>query len=148
MTSDSSGASPEAAEIRDLLLRYTEWFSAGDAGRIAREAYHVPFQGFLATGPLAVSSVEAVELALAATIGAMRLTGYARSTLSEPVVSLLDHRAAIASGVVTRYRADGTVMDTLGSSYLLGKTLLHGWRILSNFTHDQGSVVRLVPVSS
>jgi hypothetical protein len=144
----ASPESPDVAEIRALLRDYIDWFSAGDSARIAREAYDVPFQGFLPTGPASIASVETLELALTAYIGAMRLTGYSRSTISEPVVSLLDNRAALASGTVTRYRADGTVIETLGSSYLLGKSLLHGWRIISNFTHPAGTVVRTVPATS
>jgi hypothetical protein len=135
------------AEIRDLLDRYIGWFSEGNASRIAREAYFAPFQAFLPTGVVAIPTPEAIEGALAVAIQALRAAGYARSSRPDPVVSILNDTSAIASGVVTRFRADGTVMESMGTLYLLGKSAA-GWRIVSVVAHDRSLVVRASPATS
>src|SRR5262245_50339779 len=109
MTPDTP-ESPDVAEIRALMKRYIDLFSAGETQQIAHDIYHMPFQAFLPTGPVGVTSVEAAHLALAALMGVMRVTGYAKSVMAEPAITLLHDRAAIASGAVTRYRGDGSVI--------------------------------------
>jgi hypothetical protein len=134
-------------EIRNLLRRYIHWFSEGNSERIAREAYAAPFQAFLPTGVVAIPTPEGIQFALDAAMKAMRAAGYARSEMPDPVISMLNDTAAVVSGIVTRLRADGTTLETLGTMYLVGKTAA-GWRILSVVAHDAQQVVRAVPVTA
>ena len=67
--------------------------------------------------------------------------GYSHSELLEVHVRLLNTTVALVSSLFTRYKTDGSVLATLGATYVLRKT--DGvWKIAVITVHPAKDVIR------
>ena len=92
-------------------------------------------------GPIVRATRAAQEEFFSGLLPGLVKEGYAKSIWDHLEVRLLDDHTAIASGVVTRYRADGSVFQRQGVTYGLWRTG-QGWKIFLSKTHTPSTALR------
>lgn len=65
----------------------------------------------------------------------LRKQGYAKNKFQSIETKLLSDYLALISGVATRYKADGSELESFGFTYTLCKTD-KGWKIIVGVIHD------------
>lgn len=130
----------DSQDIRSLVQRYIDVFNAGDFEACA-ECYRFPLTFITPAGVSVLASREEFLAMWRKTHAALVAQGWARSTLDETHVHLLDANLAFASIQVTRLRGDGSVMEAAGGVYTLRKGR-EGWKIVANVMQDVGNLLR------
>lgn len=123
----------EATVVERVLHAYEGAWSRHDAEAIAG-FYYEPAMRVSPKGPI-VRETRAMQQAfftglLTSLIG----QGYSKSQWQPLEVRLLDANTAIASGVVARYKEDGSVFQRQAVTYGLWRTE-EGWKIFLSATH-------------
>jgi ketosteroid isomerase-like protein len=130
----------EASSIGELVRHYIDVFNQADFEACA-ECYRFPLSFITPAGVAVLSSREEFLAMWRQTHAALVAQGWARSTLDETHVRLLDANLAFGSIKVTRLRGDGSVMETAGGVYTLRKGR-EGWKIVANVMQDVGNMLR------
>jgi uncharacterized protein (TIGR02246 family) len=133
------GADPTKA-VEEVLRAYEQAWGSHDGHAVA-SFYFEPAMRISATGPVVRPTQADQEAFFSGFLAGLVKAGYARSSLEELQVRLLDPQTAIASGVTVRSRADGRVFARVGVTYGLRNTPV-GWRIFLSATHEPDSVLR------
>lgn len=126
--------------ICDLVRHYIDVFNAADFEACA-DCYRFPL-GFTTQAGVSVLPDQAAFIAMwRQTHAALVAQGWARSTLDETHVRLLDTHLAFCSIKVSRLRGDDSDMETAGGVYTLRKGR-EGWKIVANVMQDVGNMLR------
>jgi ketosteroid isomerase-like protein len=120
-----------------VLYAYEDAWSHHDAKAIAG-LYAEPAIRVSVNGPIVRETQAAQTVFFNGLLTSLVNQGYERSTWDHLEVHLLDSHTAIASGVVARYRANGSVFQRQAVTYGLWDTT-RGWRIFFSATHQPGS---------
>jgi hypothetical protein len=94
-----------------------------------------------AGGPVVRPTRADQELFFSGFLASLVERGYARSSWTELEVRLLDADTAIASGISTRFKYDGSELERVGLTYALRRTP-QGWRIFLSSTHASQRMLR------
>ena len=130
----------EHQAIRQLVQHYIDVFNAADFEACA-DCYRFPLTFITAAGVSVLPDKGAFIAMWRQTHAALVAQGWARSTLDETHVRLLDRNLAFGSIKVSRLRGDGSLMETAGSVYTLRKGR-EGWKIVANVMQDVGNMLR------
>lgn len=133
------------ADERDAIGRaYASYFEAFQT--LDPEAvlpyYHTPFLALTPAGVQVANDVAHARVMFAGMMKGLRERGYARSGWARLGVGQLSADTGMVSCEVTRYRADGTVLEGFGATYAFRKTEA-GWRIVMLTIHDADTVLDL-----
>jgi len=123
----------EARAVEQVLYAYEDAWSRHDAPAIAG-FYYEPAMRISPNGPIVRATRAAQEEFFNVLLPELVKEGYSKSVWDHLEVRLLDDNTAIASGVVTRYRANGSVFQRQGVTYGLWRTD-RGWKIFLSKTH-------------
>ena len=130
------------AEVKGAFDQYTEWFAAGRADLVAQRSYRAPVLFLRPSGLEVDSTAEAVRARFEGMIKTLNADGYAKSEMSNPLVSVFSEHAGSVSSRIARYRRDGTVIAEIGATFVFAKTS-EGWRIVSMISHDPARAFEL-----
>jgi ketosteroid isomerase-like protein len=134
-------ADDAAAAVEQTLRLYEEAWSRHDAHAVA-SYYHEPAMRVGQGGPHVRATRADQEAFFTGFLKSLVDQGYATSRWESLQVKLLDSRSALASGVVARLSADGSVFQRQGVTYGLWKTP-DGWKIYLSTTHPTEAVLPL-----
>lgn len=124
----------DEAAVRRMLAGYYAAFGTLDLSAIL-PFFHEPAVLIGALGVFPAPGRQTLAGMLAAGIEHMRAAGYARSELDLSQLTLLSEADALALGVATRYRIDGSILERVGVTYVLHKSDA-GWKIAVLVMHD------------
>lgn len=113
-------------------------FGGGDLPRF-RALYHLPAMVVMPQGAYAIRDTAEFDGFFGGTLERLRTQNFARSAYKRLSVKTLAPGMALAAMHWTRYRADGSVLETLGATY----TLIErdgGWRIVALAGHGPDAV--------
>lgn len=116
-------------------------FGSGDLPRF-RRLYQLPAMVVVAQGAHTLADVAEFDAFFAVMLDRLRAEHFARSAWRDLSVKTLAPTLALAAMHWTRYRADGSVLETLGATY----TLLNSdgaWRIVALVAHGPDTVPTL-----
>ncbi len=134
---------PEAADanaVEQVLRAYEDAWSRHDARAIA-SFYYEPAIRVSPAGPILRATRAVQEAFFSGLLPTLAQQGYTTSSWEQLDVRLLDASTAVASGVVERHRADGTVFQRQGVTYNLWRTS-DGWKIFLSATHAPATALR------
>jgi hypothetical protein len=132
--------STEKAEVERAMSEYTDAFIRGDISAIGQKI-HAPFTYISSQRVEVFSTTSEIEAWYGDRLRDLKQRGYSYSKRSETHVKLLDRNIALVSAIYTRYRADGSELETNGNTYLLQKT--EGkWKIVVTTRHLPANVVK------
>jgi ketosteroid isomerase-like protein len=127
-------------EVRQTLQAYEQAWSKHDPSALAA-FYFEPAMRVSKAGPVVRASRADQQAFFAGYLRAIIERGYDRSEWESLDGRLLDAQTALGSGVAVRYRADGSVLERVGLTYHLWKTV-DGWKIFLSATHAPENVLR------
>ncbi|HKB81817.1 MAG TPA: hypothetical protein VKD04_01275 [Burkholderiales bacterium] len=134
----ASAADSEGA-IRETLQAYEQAWSRHDAHAVAG-FYFEPAMRVSKTGPVVRPTQADQETFFDGYLRGIVGRGYDRSEWESLEVRLLDPQTGLASGIMVRYRADGSVLERVAVTYQLWSTD-KGWKIFLSATHAPESVL-------
>ena len=134
-----AGPGDDERAVQAVIRDYEAAWSRHDAHAIA-SFYFEPAMRVSAAGPSVRETRAVQEAVFSGLLQRLAQRGYATSVLQHLEVHLLDVDTAIASGVVMRDRPDGSVLETLGATWLLWRTT-EGWKIFLSTNHDPEAAV-------
>ncbi len=126
------------AAIAALFDQLVARFGSTDVPSL-RALYHLPCMATLAQGAQVLADSAAFDTFFSAMLERLRGQGFARSAYRSLSVKTLAPTLALAAMHWTRYRDDGTVLETLGATYTL---VQHdgAWRIAALIGHGSDTV--------
>ena len=127
-------------EIEKVMNGYEKAWSHHDAKAIA-SFYHEPSMRVSKTGPTVRKTVKDQEIFFEGLLGDLVTKGYDHSDWETLNIHLMDTNTAIVSGVILRYRKDGSLMYRTAVSYGLWKSL-DEWKIFWSATHAPEGVMQ------
>jgi len=144
----ASAAEPRAAgaerhAVEQVMRAYEDAWSRHDAHAIAG-FYYEPATRVSPNGPVVRETRGVQEAFFRGLLARLVRQGFASSGWQTLEVRLLDANTAIASGVIVRRRADGSVFQRQGVTYDLWRTG-EGWKIFLSATHAAGAALRFAP---
>ena len=144
----ASAAEPRAAgaerhAVEQVMRAYEDAWSRHDAHAIAG-FYYEPATRVSPNGPVVRETRGVQEAFFRGLLARLVRQGFASSGWQTLEVRLLDANTAIASGVIVRRRADGSVFQRQGVTYDLWRTG-EGWKIFLSATHAPGTALRFAP---
>lgn len=125
--------------VESLFTKIAAAFGAGDLQRF-RQLYTLPCLVVTPQGGKPILDDQEFSAFFTPLLQRLQSQGFARSAFERMAVHLLTPTTALASMHWTRYRADGTVLETLGATYTLLQ-LEGSWRIVSLVSHGADTVV-------
>lgn len=141
LAGQASFAADGTQAVKQTLEAYEQAWSHHDP-KAAALFYYEPAMRISRDGPK-VRAKRKDELAFFKVfLPALVKAGYDHSRWDRLTVHLLDAHTAIASGVVTRYRRDGSVFQRQGVTYGLWRTE-QGWKIFLSATHSPDTALVL-----
>lgn len=135
-----AAAAQEERAVEQVLQAYEQAWSRHDAHAVAG-FYLEPAMRVSKNGPVVRATRADQEAFFAAFLRGMVARGYERSAWETLEVRLLDPQTAVASGITTRYRSDGTVFERAAATYGLWHSD-QGWKIFVSATHSPETVLR------
>ena len=123
----------ESATVEQVLRAYEGAWSRHDAVAIA-SFYYEPAMRVSPKGPIVRETRAMQQAFFTGLLASMIDQGYSKSAWEQLEVRLLDANTAIASGVVARYKEDGSVFQRQAVTYGLWRTE-KGWQIFLSATH-------------
>jgi ketosteroid isomerase-like protein len=136
-----AGQAEDEADIRRLMDGYRDAYIALDAHRVAT-VFHQPYMFLAPHTADTLATRKEVEDSVQAFLASLKARGYARSDWKKMRVKSFGNGIAIVSSGVVRYRVDGSVLETVGVTYLLRKELT-GWKIAVLTPHSPEAVLSL-----
>lgn len=130
----------KTAQVRHTLQAYEQAWSRHDP-EAAAAFYYEPAMRLSHDGPKVRATREEELAFFKVFLPGIVKAGYDYSRWDHLEIHLLDSRTAIASGVVTRYRHDGSVFERQGATYGLWHTQ-KGWKIFLSATHAPNTALR------
>ena len=130
----------EKAAVERTLRSYGDAFSRGELSSISQHC-NIPFVVNAPQGVRVFATTAEVETFYDTILRDLRERGYSHSKWVELHVRLLGKTAALASGVFTRYKTDGSELATLGGTYLLRKND-SDWKVAVVTVHPPSDVIR------
>jgi ketosteroid isomerase-like protein len=130
----------EKAAVERTLRSYGDAFRRGDLSSISQHC-NVPFVVIAPQSVRALATTAEVETFYGGLLRDLKEHGYSHSKWVELHVKLLGKTVALASGIFTRYKTDGSEMATLGATYLLRKND-GDWKIAVLTPHPASDVIR------
>ena len=129
---------PNYAAIAAFFDNIATTFGGGDLAGF-RALYQLPAMVVMAQGAHALANIAEFDSFFAVMLERLREQNFARSAYQGLSVKTLAPTLAMAAMHWTRYRADGSVLETLGATYTL--VLCDGrWRIVSLVGHGPDTV--------
>jgi uncharacterized protein (TIGR02246 family) len=135
-----AAAAQEETTVEQVLKAYEKAWSRHDAHAVAG-FYLEPAMRVSKNGPVVRATRADQEAFFAGFLRGMVSRGYERSAWEALEVRLLDPQTAVASGITTRYRSDGTVFERVAVTYGLWHSD-QDWKIFFSATHTPESVLR------
>lgn len=132
---------PNYAAIAAFFDQIAETFGAGDLPRF-RALYQLPAMVVVAQGGHPLADVAEFDAFFAVMLDRLRGENFARSAYQGLSVKTLAPTLALAAMHWTRYRADGSVLETLGATYTLVQSN-GAWRIVALVGHGPDTVPTL-----
>ena len=136
----SALAAPEEVALKNVLEAYEQAWSQHDAIAIA-SFYHEPAMRIGRGGPVVRPTRADQEAFFSHFVPELVQRGFDHSEFEELNVHLLDADTAIASGILLRYRKDGSLMERIAVTYGLRKGE-QGWKIFLSDTHSPETAMR------
>lgn len=130
----------EEAAVEQLMRAYEQAWSKHDADAVSA-FYLEPALRVSKGGPIVRPTRNDQKLLFSGLLQGLVERGYAKSDWERMDVRLLDAQTAIVSGVTVRYKADGSLMERLGVTYLLWKTS-DGWKIFMSATQSPDKALK------
>ncbi len=118
-----------------------ETFGSGDLPRF-RALYQLPAMVVMAQGAQVLADTAAFDTFFAMMLDRLRQQHFARSAYRGLSVKTVAPSVALAAMHWTRYRADGSVLETLGATYTLVQRD-GAWRIVALVGHGPDTVPTL-----
>jgi hypothetical protein len=97
--------------------------------------FHRPALLVSARKSVAMTTWLGVFLVLRKIMNDLKKRGYAKNEFVSIETKLLSEHLALVSGVATRYKVDGSELESFGFTYTLCKTG-KGWKIIVGVLHD------------
>ena len=119
-------AEDEAAATQ-LMNEYRDSFISLDAQRTSMH-FNEPFMVVTAASTSVFATHAEFEASLKPEFSRLKSLGFARSEYAPLRIKALADGVVIASARTTRYKTDGSELETIGATYLLRSTK-EGWRI-------------------
>ena len=116
-------------EVAAAMQRYLDYYIQRDMKAVALNVYNTPFVGVGPEGLWLQATREALEKRHDRHLQKLVETGWDRTIFPNPTICVLNPRAAIVSGMITRFRKDGSIHSTNGVTYFWGRAP-DGWRIM------------------
>jgi hypothetical protein len=116
-------------EVAAAMQRYLDFYIEHDMHSVAQKVYNTPFVGVGPEGLWFQATREDIEKRHKKHLKELVDTGWVRTIFPDPEICVLNSRAAVLSGAITRFREDGSVHSTNGVTYFFGKAP-DGWRIM------------------
>jgi ketosteroid isomerase-like protein len=129
----AAGPAEDEADVTRMMQEYLVSFVTLDAHRIAAH-FNEPFVFIWANGTAALATRDDLEAWLKPGYVQLKARGYARSEWTQLRARTLGNGVVIVSAAIVRYKTDGSVLETLGSTYLLRKGT-EGWKIAAQVPH-------------
>ena len=107
-----------------------------------RALYHLPCMAIMASASQVLADDTAFDTLFTSLLTHLRAQGFHHSSYRDLTVKTLAPTLALAAMHWTRYRGDGTVLETLGATYTLIQTA-GVWRIATLVGHSPETVPRL-----
>ena len=129
---------PNYATIATFFDEIAASFGGGDVPRF-RALYHLPAMVVMPQGAYALRDSAEFDTFFGAILERLRAQNFACSAYERLSIKTLAPGMALAAMHWTRYRADGSVLETLGATY----TLIErdgGWRIVALAGHGPEAV--------
>jgi ketosteroid isomerase-like protein len=140
-----AGGEDDKAAVTRVLSDYYRAFSSAVAKLDVQTIlpyYHESSLLMGSQGLAAMPTHAALAAMFTTAMEGLRARGYARSELSGLKLKRLSATCMLASGIATRYKADGEELDRIGVTYLLHKAD-SGWKIAVLVTHDAENDLQL-----
>jgi ketosteroid isomerase-like protein len=131
----------DEADIRRLMDEYRDAYIAMDSHRVAA-VFHQPYMFLASHTAETLATRKEVEDSVRPFLASLKARGYARSDWKNMRVKSFGNGIAIVSSGVVRYKADGSVLETVGLTYLLRKEPT-GWKIAVLTPHSPEGVLSL-----
>ncbi len=131
--------SDDEAGAKRMLDEYFAAYPSLDAHRVA-QYFDQPHTLVTAEKSQVMANRAEVEAALNAFFPQLKARGYGHSEAAASQVRSLDDGLVFASVRVIRYKTDGSVLQTLGATYLLRRAA-EGWRIAVITIHPASTVI-------
>lgn len=129
-------------EVTAALQNYYRLYTEKNNAALGPDVFFEPWLQLGARGPQVMHTAQdEVAKRFAESVKGLEAQGWVKSAYPNPIVCVINAGTAIASGEFMRYRKDGSVLSTNGTTYLFSKTA-NGWRIVSYFGHEVGKVIR------
>lgn len=136
-----AGPAEDEADATRMMQEYLASFVTLDAHRIAAH-FNEPFVLISANGASALATRDDLEAWLKPGYAKLKAQGYARSEWTQLRAKTLGNGVVIVSTAIARYKTDGSVLETLGSTYLLRKGA-DGWGIAAQVPHAADAILVL-----
>jgi len=127
--------------IAAFFEQIAETFGGGDLPRF-RALYQLPAMVVVAQGAHTLADTAEFDAFFAVMLDRLREQQFARSAYRDLSVKTLAPTLALAAMHWTRYRADGSVLETLGATYTLVRNE-GAWRIVALVGHGADTVPTL-----
>ena len=131
--------SDDEAGAKQMLDEYIAAYASLDAHRVA-QYFDQPYTLVTAEKSQVMANRSEVEALLSAFFPQLKARAYGHSEAAGSQIRSLDDGLVFASVRVIRYKTDGSVLQTLGATYLLRRTP-EGWRIAVITTHPAATVI-------
>jgi ketosteroid isomerase-like protein len=136
-----AGLGEDEADITRVMTEYKDAYIAMDAHRIAT-FFDEPHMVLAQNASPALATRGELETWLRPVLERLKDRGYARSDYKNLRVKSFGNGIAIVSTGFTRYKADGTILETQGATYLLRKDTA-GWKIAVVTVHTPDAALSL-----
>ncbi len=122
------------AEVTEGVVTYGRVFSERNPKGVVEGSFNQPSFSMGASG-VAMNVPEKQIAQFDATLKRLADSGWEKSVFSKMSVCVLNANAALASGLFTRYRKDGSEHSQGSETFIFTRTK-EGWRIVSTIGHD------------
>ena len=133
-------AGADEVDVQNLLDAYEQAWSQHDAIAIA-SFYYEPAMRIGRGGPVVRPTRADQEAFFTHFVPELVQRGFDHSAFEELNLHLLDADTGIASGILLRYRKDGSLFERVAVTYGLRKGQA-GWKIFLSDTHPAETVMR------
>lgn len=140
-TARAAGNAAAIAQVRQTLEAYEQAWSRHDP-QAAADFYYTPAMHISHDGPKVRTTHKEVLAFFRIFLPNIAKAGLAYNRWTQLSVHLIDAHTAFASGVVTGYRADGSVFRRQVVTYGLWDTP-QGWKIFLSATHSPDTAMHL-----
>lgn len=130
------------AEVLTAMESYFRAYAESDEEWLRQEMFATPYLSLGESGPTVETSREDRSQRIERVMQSLADEGWADGGYLDPEVCVVNRALAWVSGTYTRYRADGSVLNERGGTYVfVREEPAAAWRMLASLSHEQGKVL-------